>query len=782
MIGAAAALILGIIGGFYFAGGAIIPIILGLAAIGMAVGFYAAFRRRVAFVLPVFVILGFLMVGRSLAPTDYRLDYVAARGGFVRIDGVVEDIGLTRRGNQRVTLLARSFAIGPGGEIVESPVRVRVFLPEWAADVDLGRRIVVSGLLMPPDPPLNPGGFDELRHMRARGIEYKLFAETLRIYGSYPRLSLQIRQFGLNLADIFDKTLSETHAGIMRAMIVGDRSGLDREVVSIFRSVGIYHILVVSGLHLNILSKAFEKLLQKIGIGQRPAGLATIGFIAGYTVLTGAGIATLRAAIMGIVLIIARLARRDYSTIAALALAAVILLAIQPLFLFEIGFIYSFGMVAALSLGHAPMERVLARLRPRIPRARLFFDNWYTKKYLPYAMAAMLAHIPINSFFFYTIAPFAWISNFLLVPSVAIVLILGFLMAIFGLFGTIIPGILALPIGLMLDIYEFVSRGIAAMPFTLLLTGRPRIPVMAVFIAAPLLFIYHMRKTGTVFIMRKARNFGICAVLVLIITNIWNTNLYLTFLYVGQGDGAVIHRRGNAVIIDGGGVFGREIGENTGVFTLLPYLDYRGIRRASAIVTHNHSDHAIGVIEAMLAGRVSHLFLSAAEYNPGDVIFDLLIYAALYSRTPVTFLQTGDFISKMNMRLYVIYPPADIAWHGNNASLVLRLVYGQNTVLFTGDIEAEAEAMILQSGADIGVCVLSVAHHGSRTSSAPAFLAAASPDLAVISAGRRNMFNHPHPSTMRNLRDFGIPYAITAERGAVLLRLNGRYIQKRTMR
>ena len=134
------------------------------------------------------------------------------------------------------------------------------------------------------------------------------------------------------------------------------------------------------------------------------------------------------------------------------------------------------------------------------------------------------------------------------------------------------------------------------------------------------------------------------------------------------------------------------------------------------------------------------------------------------------------------MRLEVLYPAALSPYHGNNISLVIRAIHGETGILFTGDIEREAEAAILAAGIDIAADVLKVAHHGSRTSTTPEFLAAVSPDLAVISAGRGNMFNHPHPSTLRTLEGQGVQVMVTADAGAVLLRTDGRGFRIRTMR
>jgi len=756
-----------------------------ICACALTAGLYWKFRKRAALMLPIFAILGCLLVVRSLAPTCDVLEDAASARRFVRVEGMVEDIGLTRTGNQRITLRAISFAIGPEQEIHPSTVRLRVFLPEHADDVTLGQRVVVSGLLLELDEQLNPGSFNEAQFLRARGIEYKIFAESLLWAGeNYLTPAMRIRLFGLRLAEIFDEVLEPWQAGIMRAMIVGDRSGLDSEVTQNFRYVGIFHILVVSGLHLNILSTTLEKLLLKAKLNRKLTSPIIIAFIIIYTILTGAGIATMRAAVMGTALVLGKLLRQEGGTISSLCLAAILLLLYQPMFLFEVGFIYSFGMVLGLSLGHKPMERLIWRARWKLPRARKFFDNWYTKKYLPTALAAMLAYIPINAYFFFFVSPVKVLMNFILIPSVVIVITFGFLMAVAGLFSSVAAQALSLPVRALLEIYDLVSRGALQMPFSVIRTGRPGFVTMIVLVGVPVGLVYILRIYGMAYHghMRRLVAAALTAALLSFAMQAVNPNVNVTFLYVGQGDGAVIHCNSSAVIIDGGGAFGRDIGTNTGIFTLLPYLNYRGINQAYAIASHNHLDHTIGIIEAMLEGRVSRLFVAAASVGEDYIGFDLMMQAAEASGTPVSLLQAGDVLQVGRKHFEVLHPEADSAWSGNNASLVIRLIYGDTSVLFTGDIEREAEAAILEAGINVTADVLKIAHHGSRTSTTPEFLAAVSPDVAVMSAGRNNMFNHPHPTTLRTLRADDVPYVITSESGAVLMRTNGRRITIHTMR
>jgi len=211
-------------------------------------------------------------------------------------------------------------------------------------------------------------------------------------------------------------------------------------------------------------------------------------------------------------------------------------------------------------------------------------------------------------------------------------------------------------------------------------------------------------------------------------------------------------------------------------------LNYRGINQASAIITHNHSDHAIGIIEAMQAGRVNHLILAYANSQPGNNMYDLALQTAYSQGIPITYVAAGDAMEFHNMRLYILHPyGARISQNYNNYSLVIRAVHGQHSILFTGDIEAHAETALANQSGELGSSILQIAHHGSRTSTTQAFLNAVNPQIAIISAGRNNMFNHPHPSVINRLYENNIPHFTTSQRGAIVISTTERNMTITTM-
>jgi len=239
------------------------------------------------------------------------------------------------------------------------------------------------------------------------------------------------------------------------------------------------------------------------------------------------------------------------------------------------------------------------------------------------------------------------------------------------------------------------------------------------------------------------------------------------FFDVGQGDSIFIQaENGNQILIDGGpgDAVLTELGK------VLPFYD----RTLDMIVlTHPDADHLNGLIEVV------------KRYKPKVILETGVLHdTAQYSewRTfiethdiPVIYAQVGEKFSVAEHLMLEVLSPFRIQTgekpkQVNQTSVVLRMDYGETSLLFTGDIESKTEQIlaIVQHDA-IDVDVLKVAHHGSKTSSIAEFLEAVSPEVAVISVGRNNKYGHPHPEVMDRLNGLGIPLYRTDINGTVVL-------------
>jgi competence protein ComEC len=268
--------------------------------------------------------------------------------------------------------------------------------------------------------------------------------------------------------------------------------------------------------------------------------------------------------------------------------------------------------------------------------------------------------------------------------------------------------------------------------------------------------------------------------------------LEVTFLDVGHGDASFIRfPRGSAMLIDGGGSYRDDF--DVGERVVAPFLWHRGIRRVDYVVaTHPHPDHAKGLGFILRDFRVRQFWDNGDQ--PAVPWYDQLRQAAVDQRVYRDIV--GDGLTTMaidGVQLELLHPPPtfqpQMKRRGsgedageNNRSLVLKLTYGTFSVLFTGDIEQEAECFLLRSGHDLRATILKVPHHGSRTSSSIAFVRAVNPRLAVISVPRDSRFGHPHPEVLDRYTTSGAHIFRTDTHGAIAVRTDGQSVWVRPFR
>lgn len=242
--------------------------------------------------------------------------------------------------------------------------------------------------------------------------------------------------------------------------------------------------------------------------------------------------------------------------------------------------------------------------------------------------------------------------------------------------------------------------------------------------------------------------------------------LTVHYIDVGQADCALVECGGEFLLIDGG-----NVGDSS---LVVSYLQKAGVKQLSAVVcSHAHEDHAGG-----LAGVLA-VFPTAAVYAPtktySSSCFDDFLYYADQQRLSVTIPSAGDSFSLGTAQVHVLGPVKSYA-ETNDTSIVLRIDFGQNRFLFTGDMEVLAENDMLDAGADVKVDVLKVGHHGSNTSTGYRFLYEAAPKYGVISVGAGNDYGHPHKEPLSRLRDAGVTLYRTDKMGTVVAVSDGKEI------
>ena len=238
--------------------------------------------------------------------------------------------------------------------------------------------------------------------------------------------------------------------------------------------------------------------------------------------------------------------------------------------------------------------------------------------------------------------------------------------------------------------------------------------------------------------------------------------LQIVYLDVGQGDSILIQKGTQQILIDGGASGKTELAK------LGKYLPYFDREIDLVIATHPDRDHIGGLVEVARNYKIGQVLETGAEKD--TEVFKEWKAVLLGNKIGIGEVWRGTEIDFDQAHIRIFNPPSKIspaAGDTNNDSIVMRLDYGNNSFLFTGDIEAGAEKELIGSGEDLNVDFLKVAHHGSKYSSSDEFLDAASPEVAIISVGKNNPYGHPHPETLDKLNARNIKILRTDEIGDI---------------
>ena len=546
-----------------------------------------------------------------------------------------------------------------------------------------------------------------------------------------------------------------TRAPLVDALVIARTGELDPEVRERYARAGLAHILSISGLHVGFIAAWLGLLLRAIGLGPRARFGAATTLIAAYCWLLGLPAPATRAAVMLALDGVARLRQRVVAPRGLVALAALVVLALDPWAVRSVGAWLSVSAVAAVIWA--------ARATQRSPRAiRLVAP----------VVAATLLTAPICAYVFGTVAPVGVLANLVAIPLGAVA-VPGVIIALL-----LSSGLLAAGAGLCLALLDLVAAAAAALPggHAVMTAGWPA----AALWAGALVAAWWLWRTPRRPWLVAARFAFIGAALSLTtlvhaFTRLSDCRcLTVHFLDVGQGDAALLRTpAGRWIVIDGGP---RTPQGDAGRRVVVPFLRRQGASRVALVVaTHAHADH-VGGLPAVLEALAVELVLDPGEpLGEAPYLEFLAATEAAGARWVAT--RAGDRLELDGVRLSVLSP--DSAWavmttDPNEESVVLLVEYGTARLLFTGDAGLPVEQRL---AGQIGpVALLKVGHHGSAGATSDAWLAELAPGEAVISVGARNRYGHPAPEVLARLAARGVQVHRTDRDGMITLESDGQRV------
>ncbi len=636
----------------------------------------------------------------------------AWRGRVVEVAGKVCGLPLEQTYGVAVPLCGAGMRAGSA--LRTGPIRVRLELASGIAPPLPGSRVRARGNLrrsagFANEVPLAPGPW-------RISVKSKEFLDTTAPPGGLARLSNALRRRVLAaFAAVPAMPDGGTRPGIAlaRSLLLGDAAALSQAHRSALRRTGLAHLIAVSGFNVSLV--ALLAGWAALGLPRLARlGVAALAVFV-YLLLVGPAPSVLRATAMALLAIAGLAVRRIPGALQGLAVSAILLLALDPDAVRDVGFVLSFSATAGLLL-LAP--RWAGHSRGRIPRL--------LGAGVAATLAAQVASLPWSIATFGEFSPLAPLLNLLAVPWGALALAA----AILWLGIAAVAPTLAIAAALPLD-------GIAA-PLDALASLPGGFPVAVCWPGgwlAGLLAAVPFAAAGEG--GRAGRAAGLALLLFLQAGHgrAPEAPFEALFLDVGQGDSTLLRRGREALLIDGGGAAGFDFGSRV----LLPQLAVRGIRRLRlAIVSHADADHCLGVADLARRLPIDEIWIPRGA--AGSSCAAALERAAGQPPRVVT----GDLRWRFGGFALRVFTDAGTPADDNAGSLVVRIDAGGRRLLFPGDIAAARERQLVAgAGAELRADLLHVPHHGSAGSSSDALLRSVRAPLAIVSAGVDSRYGHP---------------------------------------
>ena len=719
--------------------------------------------------------LGFALCGlRAGAFLEHGLN-PALEGRDLAVVGVVAAMPQRGEGGVRFRLNVESAALD--GAPVSVPPRVllgwyggatmgmdgaTLELQRQPADLRPGERWQMTVRLKAPHGNLNPHGFDYELWLWEQGVQATGYVRSglkdpvpqrLAVTAWHPVERARHAVRDAILARVADGTPERARsAGILAALVTGDQAAIERADWDIFRATGVAHLMSISGLHITLFAWVAAALIGALWRrtalwgwrlclwlpAPHAALIGGVALAAAYALFSGWGVPAQRTIWMLATVGLLRLSGRQWPWPTVWLLACAVVVAADPWALMQAGFWLSFvavGVLFATDSG-AYEDRPTRGWRHFLHKSRqLLSEQW----------VVTLALTPLSLLLFGQVSVVGLVANLLAIPWVTLVV------TPLALGGVVVP--------MLWDAAAWALQPLAGgLGF---LAGLPFATVSVA--AAPVWAGAAGVLGGVLLAARLPWGMRVLGLPLLLPVLLWQAprppagEFELLAADIGQGNAVIVRTAGHTLVYDAGPRFSAE--SDAGHRVLVPLLRALDERVDTLVLSHRDTDHTGGA-RAVLAMQPQAGLLSSIEDGH-----------ELQAPRAATRCVAGQRWNWDGVAFEILHPLAadyDSGARSNAMSCVLRIGNGQRMALLVGDIEAAQEARLVVSGDSLRADVLLMPHHGSKTSSTPAFLDAVLPKVALAQAGYRNRFGHPAPPVLERYRERGIRVVDSARCGAAM--------------
>ena len=600
-----------------------------------------------------------------------------------------------------------------------------------------------------------------------KGFDYSQYLKTLNIYGTIKveeseiinknQLSpilISINNIKEKMIDNANRNMPKRTANLLLGILIGERDNIQEDIIESFRTANLSHILAVSGAHTSYIILGITYLISKSKTPKRIGYIITIINLLIFIIITGASYSVVRACIMAIVVIGAKICYRKENFFTSICISLIIILIQNPFAINDIGLKLSFMGTAGIVIFNKSITNFFIKLKIKQKIAEA----------LSVTFSAQLMIMPITILNFNTISLTFFISNILASPLLGIIIIFGFISIFISSILNPISKILFLILHIFLELLILVSKVTEKIPGSSILVKTPNILFAIVYYILILFFNYFFvikqnptrrfhKKIIKIITIKNIKNTVKVIVVVFLImllltriVRIINPTLKIYFIDVGQGDSTlIVTPKNKKILIDGGE------GKTNVLFQYL--LDRRINKIDYIIISHFDSDHCNGLIEIIEKMRVENIVMSKQSKESEE--YKKILEIIKQKNIKVSSVKAEDkIIIEKNLYTKILNPAEKFEFQDlNNNAIVAKLVYKNFSMLFTGDIEKAEENLAKKYKNELKSTILKVAHHGSKTSTSEEFLKYVEPQIALIGVGENNKFGHPNQITIEKLKN-----------------------------